>query len=86
MQKPVHTLDEYKNISADVWLIFKKYFPNGADLTGFADDVHALDEKHKKDVRQYCFMKALLKTYFNELNELKGVQDGQVGKGDTKQM
>ena len=43
MQKPVHTLDEYKNISADVWLIFKKYFPNGADLTGFADDVHALD-------------------------------------------
>ena len=76
MTTPVHTLDEYKNIPADVWLIFKKYFPNGVDLTGFADDVHALDEKYKKDERQYRFMQKLLKVYFDELNEMKGFENG----------
>lgn len=76
-----HTIDEYKTISADVWLIFKKYFPPEADLGEFADDVHKLDEKYRADVRQYCFMQQLLKVYFNELNELKGVQDESSGKG-----
>ena len=81
MRKPRHTIDEYKTISADVWLIFKKYFPPDADLGEFGDDVHKLDEKYRADVRQYCFMQQLLKVYFNELNELKGVQNESSGKG-----
>ena len=40
-------------------------------------DVDALDKKYKGDVRQYCFFQALLKVYFNELNELKGVRDAE---------
>ena len=81
MRRKTHTIDEYKTISADVWLIFKKYFPPEADLGEFADDVHKLDEKYRADVRQYCFMQQLLKVYFNELNELKGVQNESSGKG-----
>ena len=81
MRKPRHTIDEYKTISADVWLIFKKYFPPEADLGEFGDDVHKLDEKYRADVRQYCFMQQLLKVYFNELNELKGVQNESSGEG-----
>ncbi len=75
MKRKIHPITEYQGISADVWAVFKKYFPSGADLSSFTDDVHALDEKYKNDVRQYCFMQKLLKVYFDELNELKGLRD-----------
>lgn len=71
MKRKIHPITEYQGISADVWTVFKKYFPSGADTSSFTDDVHALDEKYKNDVRQYCFMRALLKVYFDELRELK---------------
>ena len=76
MQRQIHTLDEYKTISADVWMVFKKYFPEGSDTTSFADDIHALDEKYKANPRTYEFMRKLMKVYFDELNELKGLRDG----------
>ena len=76
MQRQIHTLDEYKTISADVWTIFKKYFPDGSDTTSFPDDIHVLDEKYKSNPRTYEFMRKLLKVYFDELNELKGLRDG----------
>lgn len=74
MKRKIHKIDEYKTISADVWLLFKKYFPPDADLNEFADDVHKLDEKYRGDVRQYCFMQKLLKVYFDELKELRGLR------------
>ena len=74
MRKPRHTIDEYKTISADVWLLYKKYFSPDADLEEFADDVHKLDQKYRSDVRQYCFMQKLLKVYFDELKELRGLR------------
>ena len=74
MKRKIHTIDEYKTISADVWLIFKKYFPPEADLGEFGDDVHKLDQKYRADVRQYCFMQRLLKVYFDELKELRGLR------------
>lgn len=77
MKRKIHPITEYQGISADVWAIFKKYFPVGADTDSFADDVHALDRKYKADVRQYCFMQKLLKVYFDELNELKGLRDAE---------
>ncbi|MBQ1293181.1 MAG: hypothetical protein IIY21_04040 [Clostridiales bacterium] len=77
MKKKIHTIDEYRQISADVWLIFRRYFPNGADLTDFTKDVDALEKKYKPDVRQYCFFQELMRVYFHELNELKGVQIGK---------
>lgn len=74
MKTPTHTIDEYRQIESDVWQIFKKYFDDDANLMEWSDDVHRLDEKYKKDVRQYCFMQGLLKIHFDELNELKEVK------------
>ena len=74
-----HTIDEYKTISADVWMIFKKYLPDDADTTSFADDVHDLDQKYKSNPRTYEFAQKLLRVYFQELNELKGVKNGKNG-------
>ena len=65
------TIDQYQTISADVWKVFKKYFPSGSNTDTFADDVHALDEKYK-DTEGYTFMQKLLKVYFDELNKIKG--------------
>lgn len=76
MKRKVHKIEEYRGISADVWNVFKKYFPEDADTDSFVNDVHVLDEKYRKDVRQYCFMQKLLKVYFDELNELKGLRNG----------
>lgn len=63
----------YREVSADVWKIFKKYQPEGVSIEEFADDVHELNEKYyNTDV--YHFMQNLLKVYFDELNRLKGVK------------
>ena len=75
MARKIQTIDDYRQVSADVWTVFKKYFPADADTTDFADDVHKLDLKYKPELRQYCFMRQLLKVYFDELNELKGVRN-----------
>ena len=64
-------VSKYSEISTNIWVLFKKYLPADADLTTFADDVHALDQKYK-DQDGYKFMQKLLKVYFDELNELKG--------------
>lgn len=75
MSRKIQTIDTYKQISGDVWNVFKKYFPADADTSDFTDEVHKLDQKYKEDVRQYCFARALMKVYFDELNELKGVRE-----------
>lgn len=83
MRRKIHKIEEYKNISADVWMIFKRFFPDGSDLTDLPDEIHKLDQKYKPDVRQYCFMQRLLKVYFdelNELNELRGKKNGETNK------
>lgn len=77
MKRKVHKIAEYQGISADVWMIFKKYFPADANLDEFTKDIDVLDKKYKSDVRQYCFFQALMKVYFNELNELKGLRDAE---------
>ena len=64
-------LKVYKEISADVWKLFKKYLPSDADLGSFADDVHQLTEKYG-DTKYREFMQKLLKVYFDELNRIKG--------------
>ena len=79
MKRQIHTIAEYQGISADVWSVFKKYFPEGANTDSFTDDVHALDEKYNDNPRTYEFMKKLLKVYFNELNELRGLRNGENG-------
>lgn len=74
MKQKIHTIDEYRQIEADVWMMFKKYYDDDANLLEWSDDVHKLDQKYTKDVRQYCFMQQLLKVHFDELVELKGVK------------
>lgn len=64
-------LEEYRQISADVWGIFKRYLPKDANAAPFADDVHDLDTKYK-GTDGYQFMQKLLKVYFDELNRMKG--------------
>lgn len=71
VSKQVPTVSKYSVISRDIWVLFKKYLPIGADLTTFLDDVHELDQKYKED-DAYEFMQKLLKVYFDELNRIKG--------------
>lgn len=71
MDKIIHSLEEYKQISGDIWTLFKTYFPKDADTDSFAKDVHDLDQKYKGQ-NGYLFMQKLLKVYFDELKELKG--------------
>lgn len=52
-------------------MVFKKYFPDDADTTTFTEDVDKLERKYGPELREYCFMRALLKVYFDELRELK---------------
>ena len=70
-QEDERSVSKYSEISRDVWVLFKKYLPIGADLTPFADDVHDLDTKYK-GTDGYQFMQKLLKVYFDELNRMKG--------------
>ena len=64
----------YREISNDVWQLFKKYLPIDADLSTFTEDVHELDQKYHdmNDLEAYGFMQKLLKVYFDELNRIKG--------------
>lgn len=66
-----HTLSEYQQISSDAWVIFKKYFPDDADTSTFADDVHIYDGKYNKNPRTYEFAQKLMRVFSQELNELK---------------
>lgn len=63
-------IKEYQQISADVWKMFVKYLPEGADVKGFAEDVHRFDQKYK-DSDKYKFMQSLLKVFFDELRRVK---------------
>ena len=80
MKRKIHTIEEYQGISADVWKIFKKYFPADVDKDSFTDDIHVLDEKYKDNPRTYEFFQKLLKVYFQELNELEGLRNGEKEK------
>lgn len=71
MKTPKHTLDEYRNISADVWNVFKKYFDDDADTDSYTYDVDALEKKYKSNPRLYEFYMNLTRVYFKELHELK---------------
>lgn len=76
MKTPIHTIDEYRNISGDVWNIFKKYFDNDSDTTTFPDDVAILTKKYSKNPRIYEFTQKLMRVYFDELHELKQLKAG----------
>lgn len=67
-------LKKIAEISHDVWEVFKKYHPEGADLSTFTADVHELDEKYHNmnDLEAYGFMQKLVKVYFDELGRIKG--------------
>ena len=54
------TLNDYKNISSDVWEIFKKYLPGDANLETFSSDVHVLNDKYKDDRDAFRFIQQLL--------------------------
>lgn len=71
VSKGVPTVSKYSAISTDVWEVFKKYHPEGANLSTITQDIHELDEKYK-DTDGYKLMQELLKAYFNELNRGKG--------------
>ena len=64
-------LNLYKQISNDVWQVFKSYLPDDADTLDFPKSVSKLDEKYR-NTEGYDFMQKLLKVYFKELAEVKG--------------
>ena len=73
MTKP--TIQQYRDMSAEVWQIFKKYYPDDADTNGFPDDATAIGNKYKGNIRYYEIVVKLLRVYMQELNEIKGVQN-----------
>ena len=73
MTKP--TIQQYRDMSAEVWQIFKKYYPDDADTNEFPDDAIAIGNKYKGNIRYYEFVIKLLRVYMQELNEIKGVQN-----------
>ena len=75
MTKP--TIQQYRDMSAEVWQIFKKYYPDDADTNEFPDDAITIGNKYKGNIRYYEFVIKLLRVYMQELNEIKGVQNGQ---------
>ena len=64
-------VSKYREISGDVWTLFKKFIEDGVDLDEFVGDVHELNNKYE-GTAEYKFMQKLLKVYFNELNRIKG--------------
>ena len=64
-------IKQIQGVSADVWSFCKKYYPEEADTSTSAEDIHALDEKYK-GTEVYKFMQDLLKVYFQKLVEVKG--------------
>lgn len=72
MKEIRHTIDEYKALSGDVWMIFKKYFDTSADSDEFTTkDISDLTKKYSYNPRIYDFTCRLMKLYFDELVELK---------------
>lgn len=69
-----HTIDEYRQIEADVWKFFKKYFDTD-DYSEYVKDATALDTKYKKDVRQYCFYLELMRVHGAELEEIRKLRE-----------
>ena len=67
-------IKKYHEVTTDIWKLFKKYHPEGADLSTFTADVHELDEKYHNmnDLEAYGFMQKLTKVYFDELGRIKG--------------
>ena len=74
MTKTHHTIEEYRNISNDVWQIFKKYFPADVNTDTFANDVSEIGKKYSYNPRSYEFAIKLLRVYTQELNEIKELQ------------
>lgn len=64
-------LKKIAEISHDVWEVFKKYHPEGTNLSTITQDIHELDEKYS-DTDGYKLMQDLMKAYFDELNRRKG--------------
>lgn len=71
MEIPIHTIDEYRNISSDVWNIFKKNFDVKGYLNDLASDIHEIDQKYNPNPRLHEFQKKLTVLYMTELAELK---------------
>ena len=61
-------IKQYKDISADVWMIFKDKHTNAITWEKFWDGVHELNEKYY-GCPAYEFMQKLLKVYFEELRD-----------------
>ena len=67
----MNDIRQYAKVSRDVWTVFKKYLPIGANLDTFGDDVHELDDTYK-NTEYYRFMQELLKVFFGRLVRIKG--------------
>ena len=62
-------IDLYKQISGDVWILFKNRHTEANGWEKFWDGVHELNEKYY-GCPAYDFMQKLLKLYFDELKEV----------------
>lgn len=74
----IPTLKEFANISNEVWQIFRKYYPEDANVDDFPNDVAQIGKKYKADDLKYEYVCELLRVYTHVLNRMKGADNGKV--------
>ena len=82
MEIPIHTVEEYKRISADVWNVFKKYYDGSINTDDFTMDIHAVEVKYKSNPRLYEFEQGLMRLYMAELKDHKLQQERRENEHD----
>ena len=74
------TLEEYRDMSNEVWQMFKKCYPEDGSDDEFIETASKIGNKYKADKDKFDFVIGLMKLYLHELNKIKGVQNGENAK------
>lgn len=67
------SLNDYKNISQDVWIWFKNFYHDDPDWEEFWSEVDRLDAKYRDKKDEYEFFQSLANVFFEPIR-LKGVK------------
>ena len=70
------TLKEYRDMSNEVWQMFKKCYPEDGSADEFVKSASEIGNKYKTDADKYGFVVGMMRLYMQELNKIKGVQHG----------
>lgn len=70
------TLEEYRDMSNEVWQMFKKCYPEDGNVDEFVKTASEIGIKYTPNKDKHDFVVGLIRFYMQELNKIKGVQYG----------